>query len=102
MKTGNHKVLHDKMALQQMLNLRLLGLSLTSLAALYGVDWTSIRHHTRSYKLPKPKAPINLLAIIGQALPKPKPLTYKLVNGQRINLGKSYKDYVAANSYPHR
>ncbi len=97
---GTHKVLHNKAKLYQMLNLRLMGFSLTSLAAIYGVDWTSIRHHTRYYQIPRPINTINLFAIVSQAIPKQEPLTYKIVNGERINLGKSYKDYLQAQ-YPH-
>lgn len=93
---GNKKILiaHSPQ-FYQMLNLRLIGLSLTSLAGIYGVDWTTIRHHTQHFNIPKPAEVYNLEGIIAQAIPKAPKLTYKIVNGERINLGKSYREYLA-------
>lgn len=95
MKLGNKKtlVLHSPQ-FDQMVNLRLAGLSLISLAAIYGVDWTSVRHHVKYNKIPKPKEVYSLERIIAQAIPQAPKLTYKIVNGERINLGKSYKEYL--------
>lgn len=77
-----------------MLNLRIIGLSQASLGALFGVDKTSIRHHLTKYHLPKPEQVYSLERIISDCLPKPVAATYKVVNGERINLGRDYKDYL--------
>lgn len=102
MKTGNKKVLliHSPQ-FYHMINLRLIGLSLTSLGAMFGVHWTSVRHHTRFFQIPRPEEVYNLESIIAQVIPSVPKITYKLVNGERINLGKSYKEYLAENRYPH-
>lgn len=93
MKYGNHKVLNHKPTLYRMVNLRLNGLSMVSLGSLFGVDWTTIRHHCQIYKIPKPEQSYNIQAIIAQLIPKAPKVTYKIVNGEKINLGRSYKDY---------
>lgn len=93
MKLNGHKILNNKPKLYLMVNLRLIGLNQGSLGALFGVDKTSIRHHLRKYQVPKPEHVYNLERIISEALPEPVPVTYKIVNGERINLGRSYKDY---------
>lgn len=91
--------------LVQMLSLRLSGWSLRSLTDLYQVDRTTIRHWTIKYDI-KPvvsEVPYRLLPEVTVdyvVAPKPKVNGFKYQHifdedEERINPGKSYKEYVA-------
>lgn len=95
---GNTKLFLDKPKLYQMVNLRINGLSYVSLAEIFGCDWTSIKYLCHLYYIKPQTQVFGISNIITQIIPKPEALTYKIVNGEKINLGKSYKEYVR---YPH-
>ena len=112
MKQGNKKLFLNKIILTQMLNLRLNGLALSSLAWIYNCDRDSISKQCAKYGIepdhiyhkfaaPAPHQVFLLERIVSQILPKDGG-NYKIVNGERINLGKSYKEYLAESKtqYP--
>ena len=114
MQLGNKKIFRDKKLLTQMLNLRLNGLALSSLAWLFACDRDSITkqcqkygiepHHVYSRVMLDEEGEVIMVErIVSAVLPKDN-LTYKIVNGERINLGKSYAEYVraAGGQYPPR
>ncbi len=95
MKKGNKKIFLNKPRLYQMLNLRRNGLALTSLAVIYNCDRTSVAYHCKEYQIaPIDEEVYDLERIISQILPKAPQPTFKIVNGERINLGKTYKEYL--------
>ena len=54
MRKNDKKIFCDKSKLSQLLNLRQNGLSLTSLATIYGVDTMAISYQVHKYKLENP------------------------------------------------
>ncbi len=83
-----------------MLALRVEGWSFTSLAFLYGCDRTSIETQCKKYGA-EPIGRVYTIERIVVYVLRPKIETkWKLVDGERINKGKMYEDYL--NQYPHR
>lgn len=77
-----------------LINFRLAGYGEDTLATMFGCDRTALIYQFKKYNIPKPKEVYVLERIISQLLPKPEPEKWKIVNGARINLGKSYRDYL--------
>lgn len=97
MKKGNKKIfVRDKDLLSQMLALRYYGYALTSLANMFGCDRTSISHHCKMFHIRPVEQVYTIERIVSQIIPKEQPTTYKIVNGERINLGKSYAEYLSS------
>lgn len=94
MRKNDKKIFLDKRKLTSLLNLRLNGFSLTSLAYLYSCDVMTILYRCRQHQVEPQDQVYDIQRIIKLVLPSPQPLTYKMVNGERINLGKSYKEYL--------
>lgn len=87
-----------------MLNLRRNGYALTTLSIMYNCDISSIRYQCDKYDIEPLDDVYTLERIISQVLPKQEEPQYKTVGGEKINLGKSYKEYLAGvtDIYPHR
>lgn len=87
-------VFEDSKVLNEMLFLRLRGWSLKELAWRYGCEHTSIRKQCIRYGLP-----MNIVL-----LPRPI-ITFRLVrtdwNGERINVGKTYQEYLKDEERRH-
>lgn len=93
MRKNDRKIFLNKPLLYEMLNLRLSGWALTSLAFYYGCDFTSIKYQCIKYQVEPIEDVYTIERMIRQIIPKSLPLSYKIVNGEKINLGKSYKEY---------
>src|SRR5260221_11247967 len=97
MRQGDKKTFIQKNKLYAMLNLRLNGLAMSSLALLFGVDRSSIAYQCEKYQIgPQDDSIYTIERIISQIIPKQN-IQYKIVNGEKINLGKSYKDYLISS-----
>ena len=119
MKKGGHKIFRDRQKLQEMFSLRQQGWSLTQLGVKFGVDHTSILYLCHKYKvLPGIKVerkiptferkclkcgkPVNAIAnkFCSQkcysqfCASKNEVLNEEIVEGEKINSGKDYMDYV--------
>lgn len=95
MRINDKKVFLDKEKLYQMINLRLNGIAVSSLALFFNVDRSSISYQCDKYLIEPNDEVYTLERIISKVLPKPD-LTFKVINGERINLGRSYKEYLTA------
>lgn len=104
MRQGDKKLFKDKVKLYQLINLRLNGMALSSLALMFSCDRDSVTKQIVKYgvipshiygleNLDIPEI-FTIERIITQVIPV-NFANYKVVNGERINLGKSYKEYVA-------
>ena len=71
MQKGNRKIFCDKNKLSTLLNLRQNGLSLTSLATIYGVDNMSIHHQLKKYQVEKPAEVYDIHRLLKQIIPQP-------------------------------
>lgn len=97
MRKNDKKVFLNKEKLTEMLNLRINGYAIRSLATKYGVDTSSIRYQCDKYLInPMDEEVYDVGRIVSQVLPQPRQ-TYKIVSGEKINLGKSYTEYLEAS-----
>lgn len=107
MKQGDKKLFLDRDKLTQMINLRRNGLTVTTLAIMFGCDYSSIRAQCDKYGIvPRVDVIYGIERIIAQIIPHYiQSKTFKVVNGEKINLGKSYAEYVteslAKSKYPY-
>lgn len=98
MRKNDTKIFLDKQKLTQMLNMRRSGYALTSLAIIFGVDRTSIAYQCDKYLIKPLEETYTLERIIEDVLEqvyKPEPEKFKVIDGHRINLGKTYAEYLA-------
>jgi hypothetical protein len=95
MKQGNVKVFaRDKQKLYQAVNMRINGISLTSIAMFFNCDRGSIKHQLDKYEIePKTDSIYTVERIIIKSLPKPDESRWIFKNGEKINTGRMYKDY---------
>lgn len=95
MRKNDVTVFKEKEKLYQMLNLRRAGISLTTLGLIFGVDRKSIEYHCNKYKIrPMGVDVYTIERIVHKVLPPIPQQTYRIVNGERINIGKSYAEYL--------
>ena len=95
MRKNDKKIFLDKAKLYQMVNLRLNGLSLTSLGYLFNCNLKSIEYQCDKYNVKPIDDTYTIERLVSKILRnKIKEPTYKVVNGEKINLGRSYKDYL--------
>lgn len=99
----------DPIILLEILNLRRQGWSFVSLAELYDCDRTSLRYQCRKYQVfPKKTMFIknsnevfNFKRIVHQVVAELYPQevsNWIIVDGEKVNKGKSYADYLASVS----
>jgi hypothetical protein len=97
----------DPTILLEILDLRRAGLSLDFLAELYNCDRTSLRYQCRKYQIfpmktvfirndksPEIFNPKRIASRVLIAVAPPKASNWTIVDGERINTGKSYADYL--------
>jgi len=112
MKTGQKTIFNNPATLLQMIALRRAGYATTTLAIMFGVDRSSIEYHCQRFSLKPDRQIYSLERIIADvliALNPPADPRFKIVNGERINLGKTYAEYMAESlarglpegRYPH-
>ena len=82
-----------------MLALRANGWSFNSLYLLYGCDRKTIEAQCRKYKVSPPES-VFTIERIGVSTIKPDDDMWHVVEGERINRGLNYSDYLAR--YSHR
>lgn len=102
MRLNDTKIFQDKDKLLEMLNLRIDGCSISFLAAYYHCDKSSIRFQCDKYNVePSDEKVYAVDRILVQTFPKVVGY-WKEVNGERVNVGKSYKEYLqeANAKYP--
>lgn len=104
-----HRFVQDKNKLIEMLILRRAGWTFVALAHRYHCDRSSLRYHCRKYQVFPIKTEfirnsrevfnpqriaIHIIADIAPFLIK----NWEIIDGERINTGKSYAEYLKANS----
>lgn len=100
MRKNDKKIFLNKRILVEMLEKRASGWSISALSMHYHCDKSSIRYQIHKYSVnPLDKEIYAIDRIIMQTFPKIVG-NWKEVNGERINLGKSYKEYLAESKYP--
>lgn len=100
---GNKKIFLDRDKLTQMLNLRINGFATTSLSVIFGVNRSSIENQCDKYWVKPLDEVITIERIVSNVLPPPKKSHWIVVDGERINQGKSYREYLEeSRKYAHR
>lgn len=94
MRKNDKKLFLNKAKLGEMLYLRFTGFSLISLAALYNCDVMSIFHQCNKFHIEPLTEVYAIDRIIRHVLPPPPPPKWKIINGEKINLGRNYKEYL--------
>ncbi len=95
MLVGNHKTfVRDKSKLYNLLNLRIVGFSTTTLANLFNVSRRAVYFHLKRYFIEEPTEVYDIQRIIKPLLPQPPEDKWYEVDGERFNKGKSYDEYV--------
>jgi len=102
MKKGQKTTFSNKNTLEEMVQLRRHGVAISSLAIIYGVDNSTIRWHLRRYYITNPNEVYSIERIVAKLLPSNSQPQWKVINGERINLGKSYKEYLGLSPYKIR
>jgi hypothetical protein len=92
-------IFKDRNKLDQLINLRIIGFSTETLACLFNVERTDLTYHFKKYKIEQPEVVYNIQRIVKEIIPKEEN-KWRIENGKRINLGKSYDDYL--KDYSHR
>lgn len=97
MRKGDKTIFSDKDKLLQLIALRRAGYATTTLAIIFGADRSSIDYHCQRFNLKPDRQVYTIERIISDVVLQLKPQenpTYKIVNGEKINLGKSYAEYI--------
>lgn len=103
MEKGNKKIFLDKQKLYTMVNLRQVGLATTSLSVIYGVNRSSIENQCDKYDIHPVGETFTIERIVGEVLPQPKESSWMVIDGEKINQGKTYKEYLEeSRKYAHR
>lgn len=116
MRQGDTRKFTDTDKLIELLELRRLGWTLTALAELFDCDRTSLRYQCRKYMVFPPKTvfiknsnevfdPKRIAHQIIIEIEPPKPpeeSKWVEVDGERINIGMSYADYVKKQFSPYK
>ena len=93
------KIFRDKKVLQEMLDLVQDGFSISSIARKFQIDHKSVRYQITKSQMPPVKATKKLNSP-PQRIPKDLKNTdlkdFYVENGERINVGKSYQEYLDA------
>ena len=105
-------VFKDHHKLVEMLALRRMGWTFVSLANLYSCDRTSLRYQCRKYQIFPEKtkfiknqeiySPDKISSAIIISLYPKKKSNWTMIDGERINLGKSYADYLKQSISPYK
>lgn len=111
MKKNPTFISRDFETLLEIMELRRMGFSLDFLADLYNCDRTSLRYQCRKYQIfpiktvfirnDKSKEIYNPKRIAQEIIIKVKPedeQQWTIIGGERVNLGKSYADYLKSVS----
>jgi len=95
---GDNKIFNDKKRLYGLVELRRAGWSISTLSILFNCDRTSIRLQCDKYGIipwSRENYPIkNIIIPIIRPLADKNEDKWVLIDGERINQGKSYKDYL--------
>jgi hypothetical protein len=84
-----------------MLALRHFGWSVYSLSRLYSCDRKSIEGWCNHYHL-NPIVVFTIERIALHTLPKPEEEHWKILDGEKVAIGKTYDEYLKSNGYPPR
>ena len=103
MRKNDKAIFKDKNKLTIKLNLRLNGYSVESLATIYGCDRTSISNQCDKYDIVPVDKVYGIERFFRKIIPKEdtnfrSPSHWMIIDGERINMGHSYKEYF----YPPR
>lgn len=97
------KIFYDKEKLCIMLNLRINGWAHSSLAILYGIDISSIRHQCDKYEVMPLEVVYTIERIGNDALskmPLRKEPEWEEWEGKKYAVGKTYAEYLKDAGYP--
>lgn len=95
MQRGRGFIFENKRNLYLLLNFRLNGYTIDSLALIFHCDKKAIRYHCEKNEyFPLTDERISVLKTVGEAIVESEIGKWRLIEGERINSGFSYKDYV--------
>lgn len=94
MRLYDHKIFQDREKLAEMLDLRLGGYSISALATLFKCDKSSIRYQCDKYNVEPPYKEVYAVERIASQVTSSAIGNWKIINGERVNMGKSYKEYL--------
>lgn len=93
---GYKKIFSDPKKLEQMLNLRNAGWAESSLTYFFNCSKSSISERLDKHGVPKPAIVYTVESIVSKVLPQ-KDTRWRMMGGEKTNIGKSYKDYLMPN-----
>lgn len=108
------QIFHDKNKLYLLLNFRIQGYSLGSLSEIFHCDKNTIKKQCLKYSIypigydstklsQSKKNAFSTSHIVSLALSKPREKRlWAVIDGEKINLGRSYKEYLNSTLYPHK
>ena len=88
------KRIKDNNGINKLINLRISGFSEASLAYLFGADRTAVIYHFKKYGIGRPEVTYDIPRIVSSLIPPSRESIWLEIDGERINQGMSYKDYV--------
>lgn len=94
MRLHDRKIFLNKQKLWEMLNLRMNGYAISTLAIIYHCDMKAIRYQCDKYKITPPDNELYAVERIVSKTISKSIGNWKFINGERINIGKSYKEYL--------
>lgn len=102
MKQGDHKIFLDKEKLYLMVNYRINGFSIFTLAEMFQCDTSSVRYQLDKYEIRPPKEVYTLERIIAPIIFRAMPNEWDIIEGMRVNAGSNYRDYLTRANIPLR
>ena len=103
MRQGDSKIFEmNKENLYRALNLRRIGWSFSSIATHYGCDRTTVENQCAKYGIVPGDVDVvySIETIIRDTMPEPPGSQWVVIGGERINRGRSYKDYFKGRTPP--
>ena len=94
-------IFDDKNKINKLVNLRLSGYSLVSLSYLFGVHYTDLIYQFRKYNIKfentrntEGREIYDIPRIVSRLIPPDKEDVWMIIDGEKINRGRSYADYL--------
>jgi hypothetical protein len=93
MNYGGDKLFLRKEKLYLLVNLRRTGHTYKSIALFFNCDYSSVKFQCRKYHI-EPLDEVYGVQAILESIPLPRQHEVREIDGERINVGRSYKDYL--------
>lgn len=101
MTKGDKKVFLDKEKLYLLINYRLSGFAISTLATIFSVDKSSVRYQLHRFSIPRPPKTnvYSVEFIVSPIISKYQPSEWGVIEGVKVNPGSNYADYLKRASH---